>query len=234
MATTVKERPILFSGEMVRAILDDRKTQTRRVLKEQPPKCDGRWSWIASSTERGEEGKFRYSWADANGSSFTSRGRESGVSFACPYGRIGDRIRISEEVKVKAICEDWYSVHFKADNLYLERSCDTDLMQRIKNYKTGVLRGVHLPPAFARPTRLEITGVRVERLNNISEEDAIAEGIEPSSNGVCFKDYRFNRMNVVIPAYSYMTLWESINGPGSWALNPWVWVVEFRRIEATK
>jgi hypothetical protein len=109
-------------------------------------------------------------------------------------------------------------------------------MQRIKNYKTGHLRGVSLPSAYARPDRLIITGVRVERLQDITNADCVAEGITAMGKGVRTPDGRYaqagryeTKASTVRQLYS--ELWESINGPGSWAANPWVWVVEFRRCE---
>ena len=219
-----KERPILFNGEMVRAILDGRKTQTRRVVKPQPehglqPCHYSKTGWAKSFAPN----------PSINGDSACTC-----IPVKCPFGSVGDRLRISENVKVKAFCEDWYSVMFDADNLYLERPCDVGLMQKIKDYKTGYLRGVHLSTAFARPTRLEITGVRVERLNDISERDAIAEGIELAPRGIKpqrFKHYTSGQYTP-LPRHSFESLWQSINGPASWAANPWVWVVSFKRITA--
>lgn len=89
-------------------------------------------------------------------------------------------------------------------------------------------------PRFASRINLQITGVRVERLNDISEADAIAEGIKgeyfPSigTGTMFYKDYLNGKFGL-IPSASYRTLWESINGVGSWELNPWVWVIEFKK-----
>jgi len=205
MKTQVKERPILFKGEMVRAILDGRKTQTRRVVK--GPYSD----W--------EKFTFTGNFDCDAGRVFQFDTRNVFHQMFCPFGSVGDRLRISENVKVKAFCEDWYSVMFDADNLYLERQCDVGLMQKIKDYKTGYLRGVHLSPAFARPTRLEITGVRVERLQEITRGDCMDEGC-PFPNIAKETD----------PKQWFADLWQSINGPDSWAANPWVWVVEFKKV----
>ena len=201
-----KERPMLFNGDMVRAVLEDRKTQDRIIVKPQP------------------FGMYRADYEIRSNPTpyFVIGGKE----VHCPRGKPGDRLRISEEVKVKPVCEDWYSVHFTADNLHLERACDVGLMEKIKGYKTSHLRGVHLPPAYARPTRLEITGVRVERLNDISEADAIAEGVvfgtgKPNECRTCARG-------------AYMDLWNAINGKDSWIANPWVWVIEFRKLEAAQ
>ncbi len=152
----------------------------------------------------------------------------------CPYGKPGNLLRISEEVKVKAFCEDWFSVFFVADNLHLERPCDAGLTEKIKGYKTGHLRGVHLPPAFSRPTRLKITDIRVEQLQDITEAGAIAEGVDR----IELSSSELNGMPVhpMTGGYreSFAKLWESINGPESWSANPWVWVVEFQKVEAAR
>jgi hypothetical protein len=107
--------------------------------------------------------------------------------------------------------------------MLVERFGTPELIAKIRGYKTGHLRGIHLPPAYARPERLEITGVRVERLQDISEADAIAEGCQCAG----------------VPASltnrgAFAKLWESINGPDSWQDNPWVWVVSFTKQGATQ
>lgn len=83
-------------------------------------------------------------------------------------------------------------------------------------------------PRWANRITLEVTGVRVERLQDISEADAIAEGLERDRQ--LWKHYSQPGFGWVDPRQSYQTLWESINGAGSWGANPWVWVVEFKRI----
>ena len=143
----------------------------------------------------------------------------------CPYGKPGSLLRISEEVKVSSIFADWFGVNFVADGLYLERPCDFELTKKIKGYKTGHLRGVHLPPAFSRPTRLKITAVRVEQLQDITEADAIAEGVElRGGKAGVFQSHK----------QAFAWLWHEINGPESWAANPWVWAIEFRKVEVAR
>jgi hypothetical protein len=207
-----KERPILFSGPMVRAIIDGRKTQTRRIIKYRDPR------WEVS--DDGLTGKAWPYWPD-----YVHGGELDDSDCICPYGQPGDRLRISEEVTVKPLCEDWFTVLYHADRALVERPCDPSLMQRIKDYKTGHLRGVSLPPAYARPDRLIITGVCVERLQDISEADAIAEGVElRGGKAGVFQSHK----------QAFAWLWHEINGPESWAANPWVWVVEFRKVEVTR
>jgi len=187
----VKERPILFSAPMVRAILEGRKTQTRRVVKH---------------VETNEP--------------VTSDPRP--YNKPCPYGQPGDRLWVRET---------WLDL---GDGItpdgdmkpcgYLYRS-DHD-----KNTMKGQWKpSIFMPRAASRIT-LEITGIRVERLQHISADDAISEGIE--KQGLRWRDYHGDELGWLDPCQSYRTLWESINGPGSWALNPWVWVIEFRKVDA--
>ena len=190
----MKERPILFNGEMVRAILDGRKTQTRRVVK--PPKkfsecshCDpfamppAVWWW---------DGEYK-----------TVGVRQDG-----PFGVPGDRLYVREK---------WFSP-MKPRNDCLGYAADDDYPHG-RAYR--VRPSIHMPKEHSR-LLLEITGVRVERLLDIGEEDAKAEGFP------FFKD------GLGSPRVDYRRLWESINGPGSWAANPWVWVVEFKKVEVER
>jgi len=220
-----KERPMLFSGPMVRAILYGRKTQTRRIVKVQP---DCR-SWCLAEYDAVVP---RMKWAPCYGSDEAPNGQEAYID--CPYGKPGDRLRISEEVVV-AVVEDFdgdcISVTYPADNLHSERYADPELIAKVKTYKTGHLRGVHLPPAYARRLRLEITGVRVERLQDISEAGAMAEGAErPVLSAAELHGMSVHPMTGSY-AEGFRDLWQSINGPDSWSANPWVWVVEFRKLE---
>ena len=217
----MKERPILFSGPMVRAILDGRKTQTRRIMKPQPT-CDGFW-WSHKGYSCGGEKQFR----------------DGLPLFAgCPYGAVGDRLWVRE-----ACCSDGWSVHYLADNDHREfGETRYDDVIKLHHYSGGFSRqvpSIHMPRWASRIT-LEITGVRVERLNEISESDAIAEGIEskpqPYGKELDWKYYgwleKLNQWSTC-PIRSYESLWNSINGPESWAANPFVWVIEFKRIETT-
>lgn len=215
----MKERPILFSGPMVRAILDGRKTQTRRIMKPQPT-YDGFW-WSHKGYSCGGEKQFR----------------DGLPLFAgCPYGAVGDRLWVRE-----ACCSDGWSVHYLADNDHREfGETRYDDVIKLHHYSGGFSRqvpSIHMPRWASRIT-LEITGVRVERLNEISESDAIAEGIEskpqPYGKELDWKYYgwleKLNQWSTC-PIRSYESLWNSINGPESWAANPWVWAVEFKRIK---
>ena len=211
----MKERPILFSGPMVRAILDGRKTQTRRIMKPQPT-YDGFW-WSHKGYSCGGEKQFRDGLP---------------LFVGCPYGVVGDRLWIREAWA--PVCS--FDPSPETGAIY-RSDTHTGLEKRDgdKKWKPSI----HMPRWASRLT-LEITGVRVERMNEISESDAIAEGIEskpqPYGKELDWKYYgwleKLNQWSTC-PIRSYESLWNSINGPESWAANPFVWVIEFKRIETT-
>ena len=189
----MKERPILFSAPMVRALLDGSKTQTRRVVKPTP-------EWI------GQSGVLSY------------RGRVGLPHALCPYGQPGDRLWVRE------------SWHQRGKFVFALPDSDKRswLGTREIAYSADAKRPGHdwrsrpssHMPRWASRITLEITGVRVERLQDISRGDAMVEGC-PFPNMAAYND----------PRKWYADLWESINGPGSWDANPWAWVVEFKRLE---
>jgi len=194
----VKERPILFSAPMVRAILEGRKTQTRRIMKPQP-------LWVADPSV-----PFKTADADPNG------------IIRCPYGQPEDRLWVRETWRlydslVECACYD---------------ACECSRHHGKPLYRASLpddegpwKPSIHMPRWASRITR-EVTGVRVERLQDISEEDAIAEGIDMRS--LCGCQDGCSQCDDRTPQETYRDLWETINGPGSWAANPWVWVVEFK------
>jgi hypothetical protein len=199
---------------MVRAILDGSKTQTRRVVKPQPPDGHAWAGWCASSTHRRDEGKA--AWAVGEGPLLKDVHR-----VACPYGQPGDRLWVRE---TWAFNPDHPGQHahaiYRADP---ECEYDTDRWTP----------SIHMPRRACR-ILLEIVSVRVERLNDISEADCWAEGIEACDG---LQDYMTiigmaKRMGRQIEdaAPTFAALWESINRAGSWDANPWVWVVEFKRV----
>lgn len=201
----MKERPILFSAPMVRAILDGRKTQTRRVVKPQPsPELLADYAWIRAT----------------RGSARTDAQMLSDC-LPCPYGQPGDRLWVRET---------WaYSIHALA----AERDEDGPFVYAATNHGTqGRLcdrwrPSIHMPRAASRIT-LEITAVRVERLQDISEADAIAEGIVAAKGGGYHLADTTHYGATAVDAYA--SLFEHINGPGSWDANPYVWVIEFKRV----
>ena len=184
----MKERPILFSGAMVRAILEGRKTQTRRVMNPQPtPHFTADVDYWTSGKHSGELGRSPNS---------------------SPYGKPGDRLWVRETFMPMP--------HLNAKAFYRA----SDPLVHGQPWKPSIF----MPRALSRIT-LEVVGVRLERLQEVSREDAIAEGIDCDGGD----DEHRNRNSVE----NYAVLWDSINGkrPGcAWANNPWVWVVEFKRI----
>lgn len=198
-----KERPILFNEGMVRAILEGRKTQTRRVVKPQPDfVTDERWP-------------ARFTPQDAD------LGR-LGKVISCRYGQPGDRLWVRETTKEDVPGSVSLAI-YDADYAHV---MDESGAHAEWWYSKPVCPSIHMPRWASRIT-LEITDIRVERLQDISGEDSAAEGVtgpigSSRAYGVVTKQFARDQ---------FMRLWESINGPDSWHLNPWVWVIEFERID---
>lgn len=223
------ERGMIFNAEVVRAILDGRKTQTRRVVKFKPrePGLNLNFSGL-------KLGHYRTGDA-SSGYVLASRGamgcwNDKTFPAHCPYGQPGDRIWVRET---------WAEAGAGAPDLKLYRA---NYPAHVHSHYENVppaedirwTPSIHMP-RWASRILLEITDVRVERLNSISEEDCWAEGIEAVDGlfenteiidmalkiGCCFEDSK--------PMFAL--LWQSIYGADSWQANPWVWVIEFKRIE---
>lgn len=218
----MKERPILFNGDMVRAILDGRKTQTRRVIKGVGPD-----NWL--------KGASNHVVHAAN---------------KCPYGQPGDRLWVRESF-LHLMHGDVTAGDIKYCARIDSRSTDNS---KNSGYWWRKRPSIHMP-RWASRIILEIVSVRVERLQVISEADAIAEGCYTNDvysdlageNDVwhCVRCKGFqvheqcsmagctevdcNECNT--PVKRFKQLWQRINGAESWAANPWVWVVEFKRIK---
>jgi hypothetical protein len=234
-ATATRERPILFSGPMVRAILAGRKTQTRRIVKFSREV----WKQPLPHVEYADDGMPIWFSSPPHGlrhrdPEYFKRG------YPCPYGRPGDRLWVRETWQPTAHGKGLGTeIHYHADESSEWRHGFVTNPSN-KHWRPSI----HMPRWASRIT-LEITGVRVERLNEISEEDAIAEGAELNAcdpkqwtpdMGYLPRCPHYPDGCDCDPAFTardwFSDLWESINGPGSWAENPWVWVVEFRRVES--
>lgn len=201
----MKERSIIFSAPMVRAILAGTKTQTRRIMKPQP--LDDAPELIAHLVPHGH-----YRWWNSE--------CDEGEAWKCPYGQPGDRLWVREDYRfgngfdhmpprdVRATANVWYEA---------ERGSGAQTWPA----HVGKLRPGMFMPRWASRITLEVTGVRVERLQDISRGDAMDEGC-PFQNMAAGPD----------PRDWYADLWDSINGPGTWDANPWVWVVNFARVLA--
>jgi hypothetical protein len=207
----VKQRPILFQGAMVRALLDGSKTQTRRIVKPQPipdARFVGGWKVVGKG---GEE----------------SATCSPLIADKSPYGQPGDQLWVRET---------WaYGTHALASKDHEREGPwvyaadgDTALQGRLCDRWRP---SIHMFQSASRIT-LEITSVRVERLQDISEADAKAEGlIRYREKGIAPDLYSNGATEgFIFPVDAYSALWEQINGPGSWDANPWVWVVSFRAI----
>ena len=209
-----KERPILFSAPMVRAILDGRKTQTRRIIKPQPYIDEmGNFCWNGENFGQDFNGPCIQAIASPIPSSKTKRVR-------CPYGKPGDRLWVRETFN-----------HDGEKYIYAADLNELGVQKWAAQWKPSI----HMPRIASR-ILLEITGVRVERLQDISEEDAIAEGCIkfPFEDDHAYTFYDDDKTGHATHTGAYRKLWESINGSGSWDLNPWVWVVEFRTLEIAR
>ena len=225
-ATVVKERPILFSGPMVRAILDGRKTMTRRVLNPQPPfygdtakpspTVPGAWDFASNDPEKRR----------ASLRNFPTKNR---------YGQPGERLWVRETFYIDDIhyvdgpVADAGS-EINREQLYFH--ADGGCCQQIPECQCAEVGkpkwrpSIHMPRWASRIT-LEITSVRVERLQGINWSDAIAEGIKDPRRAYLRVDRERG------PVGQFRELWDSINGERpncDWKSNPWVWVVSFKRL----
>ena len=214
----MKERPILFSGPMVRAILEGRKTMTRRAMKQQPH--DG-----VDSVEWQDCIITGCNTPDQSGFAMMRDGVIESEAIRCPYGAPGDRLWVRETF---APMEPIMSPPEMQGGVLYRASWSYENTEPI--WKPSIF----MPRRASRIT-LEIAGVRVERLREISGRDAIAEGVEPFTVNVgdatvtTYRDYLTGETNRAA-RQSFETLWKSINGADSWDSNPWVWVVMFRRV----
>ncbi|MDT9748370.1 hypothetical protein [Klebsiella variicola] len=210
--TKITERGMIFNAEMVRAILDGRKTQTRRPIK---------WKQTRF-TEIGErEDGSKWPW---------SEDAEHAFDFwhPCPFGSVGDRIWVRETFQgplfdfdlMDSYCKDSTLFEksefcvYKADGVPAPEFYDAD-----DELHCCWRPSIHMP-RWASRILLEITDVRVERLKSISDRDALREGCSAADmkSGDCVADV-------------FARLWASIYGSDSWNANPWVWVIEFKRVE---
>lgn len=208
----MKERPILFSGPMVRAILEGRKTQTRRIVKKQPRVDPETGDWLSTYSD-GSEQRLPIAWW-----------MELKLGFDCPYGQPGDRLWVRETWRPKShqFPTGW-PWEYKA-------TCTQDLTPSDGPWRPSI----HMPRAASR-LLLEITDMRIERLDEINFTESIVEGIEYVLNDAghpIFKNYLTEEFDIRNPSRSFMSLWASIHGPESWDANPWVWVISFRKLDS--
>lgn len=246
----MKERGMIFNGEMTRAILDGRKTQTRRIMKVQPEPSKSRPGDFWFSSKKLESMVHVSDLVPGN-----SPIADCHLFFqehCCPFGAVGDRIWVREtwgvvshELDEDGRIQPWtpdrpataihempfgngyYSGHaiYAADGDFTWGDDD--------GYEDGRScwkPSIHMPRAASR-ILLEITDVRVERLNSIHDFDAMREGIQNLTT-CSHSDFGIpSVVNAQHPVRAFQLLWESIYGEESWKTNPWVWVIEFKRFE---
>lgn len=211
MHSNSKERGMIFNSEMVRAILSGQKTQTRRIVKNQREgDC-----WSVKPAEVQLCARHTHDW-------WLPTGTKPYSSLpACPHGNVGDRIWVRET---------WAEAGGNAPELQLYRASYPDhVPSRYENLKPlEEIRwtpSIHMP-RWASRILLEITNVRVERLKDISEEDAKAEGVSPPARTITPPE--------AVYRVGFGELWRSIYGDENWEKNPWVWVIELKRVQEQK
>lgn len=214
MQTKNAEKPILFSTPMVRAILDGRKTQTRRPVKGARGAFWDHGAW----TPRVAEGAIDH-WALADGRTFSAGAHRP----RCPYGSPGNLLWVRETHHVEAAGQpsgEGRRVLYRADDEDAPVSRWTP--------------SIHMPRWASRIT-LRVTDVRVERIQDISESDARAEGFE-AHGGQCSGPMDPAEFDGTTAAHELAALWDEINAKRGygWDANPWVWVVEFERVTASR
>lgn len=258
----MKERPVLFSAPMVNAILAGAKTQTRRIMKVQPPTIKHTLLNIIKSVYGLKNWQGARFWSIPDGVQTDGQIFSDSEAFKCPYGEVGDRLWVREAWAAmsrydgvaprKICCGAEQAVWYRATD---HKECD--------HYLTGQYRGKWRPsifmPRWASRITLQIDKIRVERINDISEVDAIAEGVEsydktPNMSGyrnylwhgavgrdITQKqsdawDWQYSNYDATSdrPARdSFSSLWEMINADRGygWDKNPWVWVYDFSVVQ---
>ncbi|EPV0698350.1 hypothetical protein [Klebsiella pneumoniae] len=232
----MKERGMIFNADMVRAILDGRKTQTRRIMKPQPEPCPRGGHWWPSNVFK--------TMLHVEDEMQNGKGGWGGlVGDACPFGDVGDRIWVRET---------WQAIHEELnDDGYVDETTFAPSIPKVEdNYWHSAYaadnwceereqRGfpwrpsIHMP-RWASRILLEITNIGVQRIHSISQNDAAREGLMklPATGRYCINhgdQYFGGASHDAREVFSW--LWQSIYGEESWEANPWVWVIEFKRIE---
>ena len=221
----MKEHPILFQGAMVRALLAGTKTQTRRILKQ----AVGPSLSVGYDEDSRHPGEAVLSWLTGPGPGYDV---EELIKYVkCPYGKPTDRLWVREAIR---LVPDQEPDDGTGRVLSAYDADHTLTVADAWPWKRSYLPPMHCPRGLSRMD-LEITEVRVERLQDISEADAMAEGIIAHRKGGWHTEQPpagiegSNHFGFKTARDAYGVLWESINGPGSWDANPWVWAVSFKR-----
>lgn len=244
----MKERPILFSGPMVCAILAGQKTVTRRVLKPQPVRSLPHTETIEQEGHDPLDIHHPLGWRWKTGFAADEGGGVSALAdrWTCPFGNVGDRLWVRETWRTDELATTHVDgIRFRADDAFVEIANTREAADLWVDAHDNGKHGTDWRPSiFMRPwmcrLKLEVTGVTVERLQSITNEQAVAEGTPcwicgRTIDGLSENDCACFHNNEARD--SFEALWESINGerPGcAWKDNPWVWSVSFKPVEDTK
>lgn len=240
----MKEHPILFSTDMVKAILEGRKTQTRRPLKPQPEQTYFNGDWYADQYNHTADWCF---WGRVG----TDVTHKCGLPlFRCPYGQVGDRLWVKEAHEIYGFHADFNTetctaeICYTADNLVVPKvpvpwEEHWKWLKPDKVKTLGIRRPSIFMPRWASRITLEITDIRVQRVQEISEEDAIAEETQKIATrwapiiGLGTPEAHIGEYQDETYKHAFSGLWDSINAKRgySWAANPWVWAITFKRLE---
>jgi hypothetical protein len=213
----MKSKPILFSTPMIQAILEGRKTQTRRIVKPQPKQELDFFGWELHPK------KLQVAFGTGN---------KVDSFHKFPFGQVGDVLWVRETFRIKHPWghEAFGYYEYKTYNYQQIKAPDSSVFQSSPKWKPSIFM-----PKDAARIWLKITNIKIERLHDISEKDAILEGVEKEFsilfNEWRFKDYYNVKSDWRSAVSSFQSLWANINGINSWDDNPFVWVIEFERIE---
>ncbi len=217
MTTATKERPILFSGPMVRAILAGRKTQTRRVLNPQP-------KWVPYQHEEARKDSGFWGW-QRTPNQFVDSSSGDFRSYS-PYGQPGDRLWVRETwVLGRASFQERTDTPLAPAQRGGARAPVIFRANEIHNDEEFKWKPSIFMPRWASRITIEVTGIRVQRVQEITAKGACEEGI--------FDDGKYQiEAPLPYPVATFKHLWDSINSKRGfgWEMNPWVWVVEFRKV----
>jgi hypothetical protein len=244
-----KDRPIIFHARSIKGILSGRKTQTRRIMKPQPPEWCTEFGYTAFTPDASISGRGRY------------EGEPAEKFFKCRYGKRGDRLWVretwqplrtqtaEEQSRVAAILERFRSGQVKdivgeamamssvgrsGELTYLYAADFGDWAYHVDSDLRPWKPSIHMPRVASRFI-LDVVSIRVERVQDISEKDALAEGLIRNTVGWWLgqerpdADQHSPQFGYHAPAFAQ--LWDDTNGKGAWQRNDWVWVIEFKRCQ---
>lgn len=221
MTVATKSRPIIMSADSIRAILDDRKTQTRRVVKPQPVRVSNDWDWDAEVGEVVIYNGWPHRLEESSGRNKSAAGELYPRKLVCPYGGAGDLLWVRETWAVAPKWDDTKPRDLPDDIAVFHAADDSWLLHGAMprhGFQGRTRSAQFMPHRFARIER-PVVNVRVQRVQEISDEDALAEGVPSIDNGN--------------PTNAFPVMWDSLNAKRGhpWANNDWVWAITFERAE---